>query len=772
MPTPALGIDFGTSTTIAVLRRADGTARPLLFDGTPLLPSALYLETDGRLLSGRDAVHSARLDPSRYEPSPKRRLNDGSVLLGDREVPVVELATAVLRRVAVEAARVHGSAVPDVTLTHPANWGSSRRDLLVEAARRAGLAHPRLVPEPVAAAHYFTDVLGHRIPVGSAVVVYDFGAGTFDASVVIRGTNGFETAVVDGLDVGGLDIDAAIVDWLGTRYGERDPAAWRRLGTPTGTAERRARELLWTDVRTCKEQLSRSSSARLAVPLLEVEAHLTRTEMEELAGPIVGETVRTTAGVIRHAGVTPDRIVGLFLVGGSSRLPLAGSQLHRRLGIPSTAIEQPEVVVGEGSLRVPTTEQGFSHTRILPVVAGPPSGPQGAPAHPIAHQSGWQQAGGYGPVSAPAGPAAAVSGTPAAVSGAPDSGGPVSDAPSSYAGHQPAARNAVVPAQQPAVARNAPAGQPLNAVAPAGQPLNAVAPARQQTNAVAPARQPAASRNAGVPAGRSANRSTGGGDRPASGPERRPPVYGAGSGTYRKGRRSGRRAMVLAVVVLLAAVLVAGGLYGYHRLNRPDGTGADAAGTDRRPGTPTFVPASWPLTVAAIGAGNGWHDNTSRDRTGTCRLADGSLSATKTKANPNGTGMFACNGPSATYGDVAVQTTVSVASGDAGVWLRTGDTEGYFLAVTADSVTLYVLGESGDPGPDTRLKRFALTGSGGDVRLGILAQGSQISVYQQDTRIGTLTDDQIASGRVDLGVFADGDRASASFTRTRLWSPA
>src|SRR6185295_17672803 len=87
----ALGVDFGTSNTVAVARWPDGRARPILIDGSPLLPSAVYAEPDGQLLAGRDAVHNARLDPARFDPNPKRRVDDRLVLLGDREVEVAEL---------------------------------------------------------------------------------------------------------------------------------------------------------------------------------------------------------------------------------------------------------------------------------------------------------------------------------------------------------------------------------------------------------------------------------------------------------------------------------------------------------------------------------------------------------------------------------------------------------------------------------------------------------------------------------------------------------
>ncbi len=352
-PTLQLGVDFGTSNTVAVLRWADGRSRPLLFDGSPLLPSAVYAQQAGALVVGRDAVNSSRLEPARFEPNPKRRIDDGAVLLGDREVPVVALMTAVLAQVAYEVRRTLGgsAAIAGTTLTCPASWGATRRLTLSDAAAAAGLGQVRLVAEPVAAATYFTQVLGRAVPIGSVVVVYDFGAGTFDASVVARTSSGFEVLAVDGRDdIGGLDIDEAVIELVGRGYAQRAPAAWQRLMNPSTVDERRARRLLYDDARGVKERLSRNQTADLTLPLIGSDLHVTRDELEASARPLIDQTIRVTQGVMRWANLAEGRLAGVFLVGGSSRIPLVATLLHRALGEPPVAIEQPELVVAEGSV--------------------------------------------------------------------------------------------------------------------------------------------------------------------------------------------------------------------------------------------------------------------------------------------------------------------------------------------------------------------------------------------------------------------------------------
>jgi hypothetical protein len=348
-----LGIDFGTTHTVAALTGATGRVQPILFDANLLLPSAVYGAADGALLVGRDAERTARLDPARYEPNPKRRVDERTVLLGEREFRVVDLVAALLRRVGDEAARVAGALPKGLVLTHPAHWAASRRAVLTEAAEVAGLPAPSMVPEPVAAAAYFSATLGRAVPPGKLLIVYDLGGGTFDTSVLRQQPGGpWEVLASAGLDdVGGLDLDAALVGQLRHGVGGADPDRWRRLVEPgDNEAARRRSMTFWQDVRAAKEQLSRSSSALVHVPLFETDAVVTREEFERAARPYLERTVDLTAATLQRAGGRPDQVAGVFLVGGSSRIPLVGTLLHRRLLVAPTVIEQPELVVALGSL--------------------------------------------------------------------------------------------------------------------------------------------------------------------------------------------------------------------------------------------------------------------------------------------------------------------------------------------------------------------------------------------------------------------------------------
>ncbi|MEU0548331.1 Hsp70 family protein [Micromonospora sp. NPDC005979] len=406
----ALGVDLGTSNTVAVLRWPDGRTRPVLMDGQPVSPSAVYADPDGTLHVGWDARRLAQADPARFEANPKRRVDEPTVLLGDRSYPPAELLAAVLAAVARAAVGAVGF-LPPAVLTCPAAWDESRRQVLADALLRAGwpqaaehtLAGPtppgtRLLREPVAAARYYTQVLHRPVPVGGAIAVFDFGGGTLDVAVLRNegadpwGDSGFRVVADGGLpDLGGLDLDAALVQRVGELLGERHARRWARLVRPSDPAQRRDQVRLWDEVRGAKETLSRSTVAPVAVPGVAEAVRLTRDDVERVAAPLLRRAVERAREVIAAAGLRPDQLAGLFLVGGSSRIPLVARMLHAELGVAPTVLDQPELPVAEGALT------DLPLRRALPAYAGPQAGVQASPAGPSAPA-------GPSPVPAPAGP--------------------------------------------------------------------------------------------------------------------------------------------------------------------------------------------------------------------------------------------------------------------------------------------------------------------------------------------------------------------------------
>ncbi|WP_433062368.1 Hsp70 family protein [Dactylosporangium sp. CS-033363] len=386
-----LGIDFGTTHTVAVLVDPDGATVPLLFDASPLLLSGVHLAPDGQLLTGHDAARGALSDPGRSEPNPKLRVDDGTVLLGDTELPVHALIAAPLRRVYQEAVRHAGRSIDGTVLTHPASWGAQRRDVLLRAAEAAGLPGVTLVPEPVAAAAYHARASGRPLPAGAVIAVYDLGGGTFDVSVVRRTAEGWAILATAGLDdVGGIDLDAALADHIGRTAGAVDARKWRRLVEPVDAAGRRVLKGFRDDVRGAKEQLSRTASTTVRVPLLEVEAYLSREEFEAVAARPLIRTVDLVDAVLRQAGVDPRGLTGLYLVGGSSRIPLVATLLHQRFGLAPTLVDEPQTVVAAGSVAAAGTPvqapQGATFT--APPMPPPPLQPPQAPvAKPVNRRS-------------------------------------------------------------------------------------------------------------------------------------------------------------------------------------------------------------------------------------------------------------------------------------------------------------------------------------------------------------------------------------------------
>jgi actin-like ATPase involved in cell morphogenesis len=345
-----LGIDFGTSYTVAAIATEGSvTIVDVESNGRSRMPSSVFISQEGEILVGTAAQHQAVFAPERYEPTPKRALGEGDLFLGDDLVPVTDLVAAVLRRVYTEASRQQGESAPNaVFVTHPADWGEARLDVLREAIEQADLSGYSLVAEPVAAAARIG--LSATTP-GQYVAVYDFGGGTFDAAVLRRTTDGFDVAGPPaGRDpLGGEDVDQRIINYLGEVLSGDDPEKWGQLANPTDVNWRRNAAGLRTEVQRAKETLSEVSVCQLWVPGLDRDIQLTRAELEKLIASDIDATVDALEQVLSDADTAAADLAGIYLVGGSSRIPLVADTIWRRLGVRPAVQDNPKSVVAMGA---------------------------------------------------------------------------------------------------------------------------------------------------------------------------------------------------------------------------------------------------------------------------------------------------------------------------------------------------------------------------------------------------------------------------------------
>ncbi|GAB4085073.1 hypothetical protein GCM10028784_17030 [Myceligenerans cantabricum] len=346
--TYALGIDLGTTYTSAAVVR-DGRAEiATLGSRAAVIPSVVLLRDDDTFLTGETADRRALTEPQRVAREFKRRLGDPTpLLLGGAPYSAEGIIARLLRAVIDEVAAREGGEPSAVCICHPANWGRYKLDLLEQAVRMAGLQQPvTYVSEPEAAAAFYA--LDRPVAPGGTVGVYDLGGGTFDAAVLRRTETGFTIlGRPEGVErLGGIDIDAAVLDHVRRATGgvldDLDPE------DPTAVA---AVARLREECVSAKEALSADTDVTIPVllPGLSTEVRLTRAELESAVRPLLLETVAALRRALTSAGVAPEELDAVLLVGGSSRIPLVAQLVGAELGRPVAVDVNPKHVVALGA---------------------------------------------------------------------------------------------------------------------------------------------------------------------------------------------------------------------------------------------------------------------------------------------------------------------------------------------------------------------------------------------------------------------------------------
>jgi actin-like ATPase involved in cell morphogenesis len=343
----ALGIDLGTTFTAAAVWR-DGRAEiSSLGSRTAAIPSVVVLREDQTIVTGETASRRALSAPHRVAREFKRRLGDTTpILLGGSPYSAEALMARVLRAVVDEVSAREGGPPTSVAVSHPANWGPYKTDLLRQAVRGANLDDAKFTTEPEAAAVFYARQT--RLPDGAIVAVYDLGGGTFDAAVLRKNADGFEIlGRPEGIErLGGIDFDAAVFAHVARALGsalddlDEDDSA-------TIAAVARLRE----ECTEAKEALSSDTDTTIPVllPNLTTEVRLTRAEFESMVRPSLQDTIDALRRALRSAQVVPEQLHSILLVGGSSRMPIVGQLVGVEFGRPVAVDVHPKHAVALGA---------------------------------------------------------------------------------------------------------------------------------------------------------------------------------------------------------------------------------------------------------------------------------------------------------------------------------------------------------------------------------------------------------------------------------------
>ena len=361
-----IGIDLGTTNScVSVMEGNEPVVIPNA-EGKRTTPSVIAFVEGGEIKVGDPAKRQAVTNPTKTVYSIKRFMGNKyseskkeaervpyKVVKGDNDTPRVdidgrlytpqELSAMILQKMKKTAEDYLGTTVTEAVITVPAYFNDSQRQATKEAGEIAGLKVRRIINEPTAAAlAYGLDKKGKD----QKIVVFDFGGGTHDVSILELGDGVFEVLSTDGdTHLGGDDVDQKIIDWLADEFNaeegldlRKDPMSLQRIKEAAEKA---------------KIELSSSAQTEINLPYVTATASgpkhlvrtLTRSKFEQLIDDLVKRTIEPCQTALKAAGLTKSDIDEVILVGGSTRIPAVQAAVEKFFGkAPSKGVNPDEVV--------------------------------------------------------------------------------------------------------------------------------------------------------------------------------------------------------------------------------------------------------------------------------------------------------------------------------------------------------------------------------------------------------------------------------------------
>ena len=338
----AIGIDLGTTNSVAAVVRR-GVVETIPVDGRSTLPSVVSFRPDGSVLVGQSAKGRMLTDPESTVASAKRAMGDRNKAyrVAHRSLTPVDIGSLVLKRL-VEGARAYlKEDIWDAVITVPAYFTEAQREDTRRAGEEAGLNVLRLIPEPTAAAIAYGLDKGRN----QTLLVYDFGGGTFDVSILKVKGNTFEVVAVGGDSLlGGDDLDNAIIEWAISRFQEQSGIDVRSSAAREALV---ARQKLKEAAEAAKIELSVSDTALLSIPDClgyPLELELTLSEYNALIAPLLQRTIDCMRRTLADAHLRADDIDRVILVGGSTKNRAVRELVAKEIKDPYTSDRVDEVV--------------------------------------------------------------------------------------------------------------------------------------------------------------------------------------------------------------------------------------------------------------------------------------------------------------------------------------------------------------------------------------------------------------------------------------------
>jgi len=361
-----IGIDLGTTNScVSVMEGNEPVVIPNA-EGKRTTPSVIAFVEGGEIKVGDPAKRQAVTNPTKTVSSIKRFMGNKysesqkeaervpyKVVKGDNDTPRVdidgrlytpqELSAMILQKMKKTAEDYLGTTVTEAVITVPAYFNDSQRQATKEAGEIAGLKVRRIINEPTAAAlAYGLDKKGKD----QKIVVFDFGGGTHDVSILELGDGVFEVLSTDGdTHLGGDDVDEKIIGWLADEFKaeeamdlRKDPMSLQRLKEAAEKA---------------KIELSSSTQTEINLPYITATASgpkhlvrtLTRAKFEQLIDDLVKRTIAPCESALKAAGLSKSDIDEVILVGGSTRIPAVQTAVEKFFGkAPSKGVNPDEVV--------------------------------------------------------------------------------------------------------------------------------------------------------------------------------------------------------------------------------------------------------------------------------------------------------------------------------------------------------------------------------------------------------------------------------------------